>query len=626
MHTMNRMSAAMILAAGAATALAAGEPALPRPEHFSGLTPILGGAPAASSGASWAPELTRTGPAPRMKVYGALPWEPIDVPHFHMLDYGFGPMATCFSKENPPPPEVMEEVEFLMRGWQGRYNVGDRWPGNPGTNIALSWSFVPDGLQITRNGSTWAPSNMFATLDGQFGNRSTWVNVFTAAFARWAVFGGLQYTRIRFNNNDWDDGAAWGSSGSSSRGDVRIGMMSIDGSGGILASNFFPSSGGDMVIDSGDFWASGAPSYTFFYNVIMHEHGHGLGISHVCPANSTKLMEPFATASFRGPQHDDLRAVMRNYNDSYFPNNSIATAEPISPAVGVGSTIVIGAQPAGEPTVAPGSIVGLAFPGQQDYFRVDAGASAKVVTLRLLIIGTTYESTAQSGSNCPGGGSINSAQMINMGIQALGNESGNPSYADQSSGGLGVNETITSLLVPPGNFFIRAYGQGGTDLGTQLFRVEVQGLSQPAFTASDDTFNDKVQLSWPFFNAAQNHRIFRGTTTTFAQATQIAQVTGLTASYNDTTAAAGAQYYYWIQTQQYTTSSPYKLWAGPEAGRRAAQPCLGDWNSDGVVDFNDFLDFLNDYNSGAPRADLNGDGVVDFNDFLEFLNAYNTPC
>ncbi|MBM4109356.1 MAG: hypothetical protein FJ255_11220 [Phycisphaerae bacterium] len=54
--------------------------------------------------------------------------------------------------------------------------------------------------------------------------------------------------------------------------------------------------------------------------------------------------------------------------------------------------------------------------------------------------------------------------------------------------------------------------------------------------------------------------------------------------------------------------------------------CRGDWNGDGTIDFNDFLDFLNDFNAGAPRADLNADGVVDFNDLLEFLNLYNTPC
>jgi len=54
--------------------------------------------------------------------------------------------------------------------------------------------------------------------------------------------------------------------------------------------------------------------------------------------------------------------------------------------------------------------------------------------------------------------------------------------------------------------------------------------------------------------------------------------------------------------------------------------CPADWNADGVVDFNDLLAFLNDYNAGDPRADVNRDGVVDFNDFLAFLNDYNTPC
>jgi hypothetical protein len=60
--------------------------------------------------------------------------------------------------------------------------------------------------------------------------------------------------------------------------------------------------------------------------------------------------------------------------------------------------------------------------------------------------------------------------------------------------------------------------------------------------------------------------------------------------------------------------------AGPGACSRA------DWNEDGVIDFNDFLAFLNDYNADDPCADLNADGTIDFNDFLEFLNIYNAGC
>lgn len=54
--------------------------------------------------------------------------------------------------------------------------------------------------------------------------------------------------------------------------------------------------------------------------------------------------------------------------------------------------------------------------------------------------------------------------------------------------------------------------------------------------------------------------------------------------------------------------------------------CLADWNTDGVVDFNDLLSFLTDFNAGLPATDLNVDGTVDFNDLLEYLNRYNSPC
>jgi hypothetical protein len=58
----------------------------------------------------------------------------------------------------------------------------------------------------------------------------------------------------------------------------------------------------------------------------------------------------------------------------------------------------------------------------------------------------------------------------------------------------------------------------------------------------------------------------------------------------------------------------------------ARVPCAADLNGDGVVDFNDLLEFLNLFNAGHGLADVNRDGVVDFNDFLEFLNIFNEPC
>jgi len=57
-----------------------------------------------------------------------------------------------------------------------------------------------------------------------------------------------------------------------------------------------------------------------------------------------------------------------------------------------------------------------------------------------------------------------------------------------------------------------------------------------------------------------------------------------------------------------------------------AAPCPADLNADGVIDFADYLEFLNLYDALDPRADLNADGVVDFADYLEFLNHYDAGC
>lgn len=49
-----------------------------------------------------------------------------------------------------------------------------------------------------------------------------------------------------------------------------------------------------------------------------------------------------------------------------------------------------------------------------------------------------------------------------------------------------------------------------------------------------------------------------------------------------------------------------------------------DYNADGQVDFSDYLEFLNYYVEGNPRADLCGCGLVDFSSYLEFLGRYDS--
>jgi hypothetical protein len=54
--------------------------------------------------------------------------------------------------------------------------------------------------------------------------------------------------------------------------------------------------------------------------------------------------------------------------------------------------------------------------------------------------------------------------------------------------------------------------------------------------------------------------------------------------------------------------------------------CPADLNGDGLVDFADYLEFLNRFDEGDPSVDFNQDGVIDFADYLEFLNLFDAGC
>ncbi len=55
-------------------------------------------------------------------------------------------------------------------------------------------------------------------------------------------------------------------------------------------------------------------------------------------------------------------------------------------------------------------------------------------------------------------------------------------------------------------------------------------------------------------------------------------------------------------------------------------PCLADFNGDTVVDFFDYLDFVDAFSANDPSADFNGDTVIDFFDYLDFVDAFSTGC
>lgn len=54
--------------------------------------------------------------------------------------------------------------------------------------------------------------------------------------------------------------------------------------------------------------------------------------------------------------------------------------------------------------------------------------------------------------------------------------------------------------------------------------------------------------------------------------------------------------------------------------------CNIDFNSDGVLDLFDYLDFVQVFQGGELDADYNGDGVTDFFDYLDFVAEFANGC
>jgi hypothetical protein len=67
------------------------------------------------------------------------------------------------------------------------------------------------------------------------------------------------------------------------------------------------------------------------------------------------------------------------------------------------------------------------------------------------------------------------------------------------------------------------------------------------------------------------------------------------------------------------------LWTRP----LSPPPCRADFNGDSVLDFFDYSDFVECYETeacGGGTADFNGDGFVDFFDYADFVAAFEAGC
>lgn len=531
--------------------------------------------------------------------------------------FGGAQVAACFAPGTPP--EVVDLVHRMIYDVENndpeRYNITGRWSGTSGSPRALTWSFVPDGVTIPSGvGEPSAPSDLFASMDAKFaasGGRTTWVNRFQQCFDRWAQLGGVSYTRITVGGNDWDDGAAWGSAGSAGlRGDVRISMKPIDGSSNILAYNNFPSSGGDMVLDSAENWASG-PSATianrFLRNVVAHEHGHGLGILHVCPATSTKLMEPFLATNYDGPRHDDIRALQRHYGDKFEDNNSVGAASNLGVVVD-GSPLTVGTVPPPVTLTAPAnsSTLSIDADGENDYYRFTVNVPV-TATITVTPVGETYFSDSQSGSSCPTAtNSINSLTVADLNLQVI-DSNGVTVLATAASQPLGVAESVVDVSLPAaGDYYIRVY-EGNTFSQSQLYLLSVAVTNACVGPSVDPLSPDATACGSPYTGptpSAGGTGPFTWSLVNGPLGMTIDSGTGIVSWPNPLTSGV-----------PYTVTIEASNGCGSDQSTYNLTVRVGDFDGDGLLTPNDiqtFTDHLTGVDNSRPcAADVNGDTLID---------------
>lgn len=178
-----------------------------------------------------------------------------------------------------------------------------KW-GSPvfGEGATITWSLMATG---TSCGSDCPTS--FTHLEDFM--PAGYLTAVSAAFAGWSAVADVTFLMVA------DDGAAWNTATTS--GDIRLGGHTFDGAGGTLAHGFFPpangaTAAGDIHFDTAEAWTLGfsGPGFDIF-QVLAHEIGHALGLSHT--AEPASLMNPFYSESFSGPQADDIAGMQFIY-------------------------------------------------------------------------------------------------------------------------------------------------------------------------------------------------------------------------------------------------------------------------------------------------------------------------
>jgi len=426
--------------------------------------------------------------------------------------------ATCFAPDTDP--KIIEEfyknrnvransLGLSQDDFSSRFNLTSRWLSTAldgggltqGDKTTLTWSYVPDGTPIGGfngnigcgvPGESTDPSNFIAFFNGIYGPPTTpgdfttapWHQVFIDMFDSWSAVSGLIFV---YEPND--DGATVVTGGpgiSGTRADLRISGHPLDGNSGVLACNYFPQNG-DMIIDTSDNFFPNNPGLGTT-NVLTHEVGHGLGILHVCPVEETKLMEPFVSFAFQGPQEDDILATNRSYGDPEGANDTPATAS------------VLGANP--NPTTYSKLQRSVDDNSDVDYYSFTVSETS-TLTAALTPTGTTYLDGVQNpDGSCSPGTNFNALTVSDLKIDVLDTD-GSSVIETADSNGPGVAENLLVTLSAPGTYFVRVEQQGTAVDNVQIYDLQLNLEAGSCTTANIPTnvqassiTDSSAQISW----------------------------------------------------------------------------------------------------------------------------------
>ncbi|RNC80240.1 MAG: hypothetical protein ED559_00015 [Phycisphaera sp.] len=389
------------------------------------------------------------------------------------------PVMPCFAPGTDQALiNAFEDVMFGVDQDLGRFQQTTRWGGtalNPGgaaqgDPTILTYSFPDDGTTIPNGvGEGQGPNGLNAFMDGIYGNRATWRALYDQIFARWGELSGNTYI---LETND-DNSTFFNNPGVAGvRGDLRMGGKPIDGNSGILAYNFFPQNG-DMVVDSPDSFYNNTTGQSLrLRNVLAHEHGHGMGQLHVCPTSQTKLMEPFISVAYDGPQFDDTLNAQRHYGDPQEPNDNIGEATDLG-SFNIGQSIQLGSTGANNSGLT--DVLSIDDNSDSDYFLLNLNSNGSI-TATVTPRGFTYLDGPQVG-NCDSGSNYNALNQKDLGIQVL--DSAGTVIQSVNDNGLGQAETVVANA-SSGAAYVRVFGGNENTIQSYTLNISVdQGVQLP---------------------------------------------------------------------------------------------------------------------------------------------------